>query len=44
MKREVNITCSDVDAAPIKRPKDCATNDVSVPKAKNRMNRIASDG
>lgn len=37
-------TCKDVDAAPISSPSDCATSDVSVPKARKRMKRTASEG
>lgn len=36
-------TCRDV-AAPIRRPRDCATSEVMVPSAANRTNRTASDG
>lgn len=37
-------TCRDVEAAPISRPRDCATSEVIVPSAANRTNRTASDG
>lgn len=37
-------TCRDVEAAPISRPRDCATSEVMVPSAANSTNRRASDG
>lgn len=38
------FTCNEVDAAPINSPSDCATSDVSVPKARKSMKRTASEG
>lgn len=37
-------TCRDVEAAPIRRPRDCATSEIMVPRAENRMNLTVSDG
>lgn len=37
-------TCRDVEAAPISRPRDCATSEVMVPSAAKSTKRTASDG
>ncbi len=45
MSQHIEVfTCNDVDAAPINSPSDCATSDVSVPKARKSMKRTASGG
>jgi hypothetical protein len=38
------VTCRDVEAAPMSRPRDWATSEVMVPNAAKRTKRTASDG